>query len=367
MCLNLVKYELMKLLQNWYLAQTKTNSLIYDEYQNAILQQLDIFITNFSSRGFFARLLSSPDMLGIYIYGDVGCGKSMILDELFRQIPEKQKTRIHFHQFMSDIHQKLANLKDQEAPLDVIAKELRQKYRIIFLDEMHVSDIATAMILKNLLLGLFKYEVYIVTSSNFAPNQLYPDGLMRERFLGAIELIQQKLQILKLNSNRDYRLQHNTHNMLFIINISKSHDKLTYLFNKFAADNQIINDDEIIIQGRPIWYVKKSAHIIWFKFDIICGENRSQLDYLELSSKFDYIIIEDIEPVKAKDIARRLTWLVDILYDNRKKIILSATCGVGQIYVKGEFAIEFSRTVSRLIEMQTQEYLTQQSLESIAL
>jgi cell division protein ZapE len=182
-------------------------------------------------------------------------------------------------------------------------------------------------------------------------------------------------------------MQHNTHNLLFVINNSKSHDKLTYLFNKFAGDNQIINDNEIIIQGRPIWYVKKSAHIIWFKFDIICGENRSQLDYLELSSKFDYIVVEDIEPIKAKDIARRLTWLVDILYDNRKKIILSATCGIGQMYVEqthpeqthpeqtrlghmhvvGEFAIEFSRTVSRLIEMQTQEYLTQQSLESIAL
>ncbi len=357
----------MRLLQNWYLAQTKQNSLVYDEYQNAILQQLDIFITNFSASGFFANLWRRPGMLGVYLYGSVGSGKSMVLDELFRQIPEKQKTRIHFHQFMNDIHQKLANLKDSDDPLDDIARKLRQKYRIIFLDEMHVSDIATAMILKNLLLGLFRHNVYIVTSSNFAPNQLYPDGLMRERFLGAIELINQKLQVLKLDGKRDYRLQHDTHNQLFIINNSSSHDKLTYLFNKFAADNQVITDNEIIIQSRPIWYVKKSAHIIWFKFDIICGENRSQLDYLELSNKFDYIVIEAIEPINNKDIARRLTWLVDVFYDNRRKIILSASCGIGQIYVDGEFALEFSRTVSRLIEMQTQEYLTQQSLESIAL
>jgi cell division protein ZapE len=367
----------MKLLQKWYLAQTGQNSLVYDEYQNAILQQLDIFITNFSDRGFFANLWRRPGTLGVYLYGSVGCGKSMILDELFRQIPEKQKTRTHFHQFMSDIHQKLANLKDSGNPLDNIARELRQKYRIIFLDEMHVNDIATAMILKNLLLGLFKHGVYLVTSSNFAPNQLYPDGLMRERFLGAIELIGQKLQVLKLQSSRDYRLQHDTHNQLFIINNSNSHDKLTCLFDKFAADNQVFVDDEIIIQSRPIWYVKKSAHIIWFKFDIICGENRSHLDYLELCSKFNYIVIEDIEPIENKEYARRLTWLIDILYDNRKKIILSASCGIGQIYVPhtnaahtrvvDEFAIEFSRTVSRLIEMQTQEYLTQQSLESIAL
>ncbi|MCC2624505.1 MAG: cell division protein ZapE [Burkholderiales bacterium] len=362
----------MKLLQNWYLLQTKQNYLVYDEYQHAILQQLDIFITNFSARGFFANLWRRPNNLGVYLYGSVGSGKSMLLDELFRQIPETQKTRTHFHKFMSDIHQKLADLKDQNDPLDNVARELRRKYRIIFLDEMHVNDIATAMILKNLLSGLFKHGVYIVTSSNFAPNQLYPDGLMRERFLGAIELIGQKLQILKLENSRDYRLQHNTHNQFFIINNRHSHDKLTYLFNKFAADNQVIVDNEIIIQGRPIWYVKKSAHIIWFKFDIICGENRSHLDYLDLCNKFDYIVIEDIEPINSKDIARRLTWLVDILYDNRRKVILSASCGIGQIYVAhtredNEFAIEFSRTVSRLIEMQTQEYLTQQSLESIAL
>lgn len=359
----------MKLLQNWYLAQIKSNNLIYDEHQNAILQQLDVFITNFSNRSLFNSLFTKPALLGIYIYGDVGAGKTMIINKLFEQIPKQQKIRIHFHQFMSDIHQRLANLKDHEAPLDIIAKELRKKYQIIFLDEMHISDIATAMILKSLLGSLFKYEVYIITSSNFAPNQLYPDGLMRERFLEAIDLIQQKLQILSLNSSKDYRLIHNTHSMMFIINSNKSHEKLNNLFNRFAGDNPVITDNEITIQSRPIWYVKKSTHIIWFKFDIICGENRSQLDYLELSSKFDYMVVESIEPIAPgnKDIARRLTWLVDILYDNRKKIILSSSCGIGQIYIEGEWAVEFGRTVSRLIEMQTQEYLTQQSLESIAL
>lgn len=359
----------MKLLQNWYQSQISSNNLIYDEHQNIILQQLDNFITNFSNRGFFRRLFSKPSQLGVYMYGNVGSGKSLIINALYQKIPVQQKCRIHFHQFMNDIHQKLANLKDYEAPLDKIAQELRQKYRIIFLDEMHISDIATAMILKNLLFSLFKYEVYIITTSNFAPNQLYPEGLMRERFLDAIELIQQKLLLLNLNSSTDYRLIHNTHNQLFIINNPLSTEKLANLFNRFADDNKIDSDDEVIIQSRPIWYIKKSAHIIWFKFDIICGENRSQLDYLELSNRYDYIIIEGIEPIdpRNKDIARRLTWLVDIWYDNRKKIILSAICGIGQIYVEGEWAIEFGRTVSRLIEMQTQEYLTQQSLESIAL
>lgn len=363
----------MRLLQNWYMAQVSAQSLKYDEHQNAILQQLDIFITNFSKQrkcvGWFRRLLGKAVPLGIYIYGDVGRGKSMLMNELFKQLPEQKKTRIHFHQFMNEIHQKLAYLKDHEAPLRIIAKELSQKYRIIFLDEMHVSDIATAMILKNLFEGLFAYKIAIVTSSNYAPDGLYPDGLMRERFLNAIALIKQKLTTLNLNSKIDYRLINNSHNHLFIINHNQSKLELEALFKKFSGDNQVTLDNEILIQNRQIRYVKKSAHIIWFRFDIICGDNRSQLDYLELSKQFEYIIIDGIKSITAeqKDIARRLTWLVDILYDNHKKIILSAACGIGQIYPHGEWAIEFGRTISRLIEMQTEEYLTKQSLGNIAL
>ena len=141
----------MKLLQNWYQTQIRLNNLIYDEHQNATLQQLDSFITNFSNRGFFARLFTKTEPLGVYIYGNVGSGKTLIINELFKQIPEKRKIRIHFHQFMSDVHQKLARLKTHETPLDIIARQLQRKYKIIFLDEMHISDIANAMILKNLL------------------------------------------------------------------------------------------------------------------------------------------------------------------------------------------------------------------------
>lgn len=349
----------MQLLINWYLTQTKLSNLIYDERQSVILQQLDTFITDFSTKWSIQRLWQRNRLLGIYLYGPIGCGKSMIIDELFQQIPEKQKTRIHFHQFMQDIHQKLANLKDTVEPLNAIAKDLRRKYRIIFLDEMLVSDIASAMILKNLFFGLFKYGVYLVTSSNFAPNQLYPNGLMRERFLSAIELIEQRLQILNLTSDKDYRRQSDIDNKMFIIGSNHSHEKLAILFDQFAVNNQTSSNDKIIIQSRPICYVKKSARIIWFKFDIICGKNRSELDYLDLCNEFDYLVIEDISPIPAedKDIARRLTYLVDILYDNHKKIILSASCSIEQIYIEGEWVVEFGRTISRLHEMQTQEYL----------
>ena len=350
-----------KTLESWYTNQTQSGELVYDSHQLIILQQLDQFISGFNNAtGFFARIFRwRQTSLGIYLYGEVGRGKTMIINEMYQQIQEKQKIRIHFHEFMHDIHQQLANLKEHEEPLTVIARNLRQKYRIIFLDEMHVSDIATAMILKNLFANLFGQEIYLVTSSNYAPSQLYPEGLMRERFLPAIELIKQKLTILSLNSQNDYRLLFNSHNKMFMINELDSQAKLDELFTYIANSYVVKNNDSIVIQSRPIHFVRKSQHIIWFDFRVICGDMRSQLDYLELSNKFEYIIIEGVSAISPqdKDIARRFTWLIDILYDSRRKLIMSANCELSEIYQNGDNAFEFQRTVSRLTEMQTKEYL----------
>jgi cell division protein ZapE len=352
----------MNTLESWYITQTKSSQLRHDSHQLVILQQLDQFINSFNNaNGFFAKIFgSTTTKLGVYLYGEVGRGKTMIINKMYQQIKEKHKLRIHFHEFMQDIHQQLAKLKDQEEPISVIARNFRQKYRIIFLDEMHVSDIATAMILKSLFNSLFQQDIYLVTSSNYAPSQLYPDGLMRERFLPAIEIIKQKLTILSLNSQNDYRLLYNSHNKMFMINEVDNQDRLDEMFNYIANSYPVKVNDSIVIQSRAIPFVRQSQHIIWFDFAVICGDMRSQLDYLELSNKFEYIIIENISTISPqdKDIARRFTWLIDILYDNRRKLIMSANCELSKIYQSGDFAIEFKRTVSRLTEMQTTEYLT---------
>lgn len=348
----------MKPLENWYLEQTRQKHLIFDNAQLAILQQLDVFIDKFSNQSFFKKLFSKPTKLGYYIYGSVGRGKSMIMNELYLKIPESKKTRLHFHEFMYHIHQKLDKLKNHDEPLKLIAKELQEKYKIIFLDEMMVNDIATAMILKNLLDSLFNEGIYIITSSNDKPDTLYHDGLMRDRFLPAIELLNNKLNIISLNSPNDYRTINSSINELFIIKDHDFHNKLEIIFNSISEKKKTSIED-VNILNRKINVVKRADKIIWFNFTVICGDKRSQLDYLELIKIYDWFIIENIYHItdNDKDIARRFTWLIDILYDNKKKLAISSVCELNEIYTQGELSFEFRRTLSRLTEMQTKEYI----------
>ncbi|MDQ5920916.1 MAG: cell division protein ZapE [Pseudomonadota bacterium] len=366
----------MKSLETWYHAQTQNKNLEFDSIQLDILQQLDTFIDKFKHRSqltnLFERLSNKPKQMGYYIYGLVGRGKSMIMNEVFRIFPEPLKQRIHFHEFMYNIQQQLATLKAHEEPLKIVAKQIRQKIKIIFLDEMIVNDIASAMILKNLFNSLFAENVYIITTSNDKPDNLYIDGLMRDRFLPAIELINNKLIVLCLDGVNDYRLLHDSTNQLFIINATNypennSFDTLNMLFNNINQNQPVENNSIITIQARQIPFIKKSHGIIWFDFNIICGDKRSQLDYLELIKQFEWFIISNIYALddQSKDIARRLTWLIDILYDNQCKLALSSHVDISQIYASGDLMHEFARTKSRLMEMQTKEYLAKPTLSTV--
>ncbi|MBP9742185.1 MAG: cell division protein ZapE [Burkholderiales bacterium] len=340
------------------MSQVQSKELDFDIIQLDILQQLDEFINKFNSQGLFSSLFKKPKHLGYYIYGLVGRGKSMIMNELFRVFPENLKQRIHFHEFMYNVHQQLAQLKAHEEPLKIVAKQMRQQFKIIFLDEMTVNDIASAMILKNLFSSLFNEGIYIITTSNDSPDNLYPDGLMRERFLPAIKLIRDKLIVLCLDGANDYRLRNNSFNNLFIIKNDNHLQSLSEIFTKISENFSVQNSATITIAERQIPFVKKSYDIIWFNFDIICGDNRSQLDYLELIKQFEWFIIDSIHTIKDNNIARRFTWLIDILYDNQCKLAISSTVDIAEIYPVGELISEFARTKSRLLEMQTKEYLT---------
>lgn len=346
-------------LENWYTSQTQSGELTYDKAQAIIIKKFDNFLQQFTKPNIL-KMFSKDNKFGLYIHGSVGCGKTMLINALYTEIPTKNKMRIHFHQFMQNIYQELAKLKDVISPLAIIAKELRKKYRIIFLDEMHISDIATAMILKNLFYSLISEKIHIITSSNYPPNGLYPDGLMRERFMPAITLLETQLDVIALDSPQDYRLIHTSNNNLFMINVADTQHKLNQLFNQLARNKPSIANDTIIIQNRSIPFIKKSSNIIWFDFKIICGELRSQPDYLELVQYFSWFIISNYQELSVQDnnIARRFTWLIDILYDGNKKLVLSGAVALDKIYLHGDFANEFSRTVSRLKEMQTNEYLS---------
>lgn len=283
----------------------------------------------------------------------------MIMNAMFEHTNTSRKTRKHFHEFMQDIHSQMANLVNIDDPLALIAKKLKAEYDIIYLDEMHVSDIATAMIMKRLLENIFENKVYIVTSSNYHPDGLWPDGLMRERFLPAIEVLKEYLNVASLEAQQDYRLLNDSVNKLFIVNNPDSDIHLEKIFKAINNGKPGSASNSIEICNRKIKYICQGRDIIWFDFMAICGDMRSQLDYLELSRKFEWFIISNITLLTAdkKDIARRFTWLIDVLYDNNRKLAVSSSVLIKDIYCRGDFANEFERTISRLEEMQTQEYL----------
>lgn len=348
-------------LNDWYIDQTTAQLLVFNKTQCAILQQLDTFIQSFAKSSFFSKIFNKPEKLGFYIYGPVGCGKTMLTNAFYTALPTTRKMRVHFHEFMSNLHHELAQLKAGIEPLSLVAKKLKKTTDIIFLDEMHVSDIATAMILQKLFISLFAEDIYIVTSSNVPPNGLYQDGLMRERFMPAIALLEEKLTLFALDTACDYRLRNIADADLYLIKENDSTDKLSELFNKINLNHKSEDDSAIEIQSRHITYKKLGKDIIWFDFNVICGDMRSQLDYLELSHKFTWFIIDNVHQLDAKDkdVARRFTWLIDILYDEKNKLIISSDIVIEQIYLSGDYASEFIRTVSRLEEMQTTEYLEQ--------
>jgi cell division protein ZapE len=362
----------MNKLTTWYNKQINDKLIVTDNAQLQIISLFDKFIHAFEywQKNFLTRILSPIDNSyknGFYIYGEVGRGKSMLISALYDNLSSNAKLRIHFHQFMQNIQQLLSELKHLDNPLNLVAKKLASQYKIIFLDEMHVSDIATAMILKNLLLSLFKHKIFLVISSNFAPSELYQDGLMRSRFIPAINVLNQQLNVIEIIGNNDYRFKNEAANHLFQINNLHAHTKLEIIFANISNGNNITQSGYLEVQHRQLRCIKASRNIIWFNFTVICGDGRSQLDYIELASRFDWFIIEGIFKLthQNQDLSRRFTLLIDILYDSNKKIALSCSCPISQLYTEGEFNNEFARTISRLQEMQTQEYLAKPSSNSI--
>ena len=352
----------MQTLENWYIEQTTNKNLKFDNAQLHILQQFDSFINKFNSRSFFQNWFNKPKHLGYYIYGSVGSGKSMIMNKFYRTFPHKAKTRIHFHEFMYQIQHELSTLKEDDNPLNIVAKNLSKQYKIIFLDEMLVNDIATAMILNNLFKSLFEHNIYIIMTSNSKPDELYSGGIMRERFFPAIELFNTKLNIINLVSSNDYRLLHDSRNNLFIIHEQNPNALLDKIFHRISKDEVMDKNNSIEINARQIPFIQVSSSIIWFDFNIICGDKRSKLDYLVLIQQYQWFIISDVPIIIEKDIARRFILLIDVLYDNQAKIALSTNVSLEQIYYSGDLIDEFARTLSRLKEMQTKEYINKPPL-----
>ncbi|AME24932.1 MULTISPECIES: cell division protein ZapE [Burkholderiaceae] len=307
----------------------------------------------------FKKLISRPDLpRGVYMWGGVGRGKSFLMDSFFAVVPVQRKTRLHFHEFMREVHRELEELKGTADPLDELARRVAKRYRLICFDEFHVSDIADAMILYRLLDRLFGAGVQFVMTSNYDPDLLYPDGLHRDRLLPAIELIKSKLDVINVDAGTDYRKRTLSQVKAYHTPLGAAADQaLRADFAKLAA---VPDESPILrIEKRELKALRKADGVVWFDFATLCGGPRSQNDYLELASRFHAVILSEVPKMSPRNAseARRFTWLIDVFYDHKVKLLMSAEVPAEELYVEGPMANEFARTVSRITEMQSKEYL----------
>lgn len=315
------------------------------------------------------RLIYHPDVpRGVYMWGGVGRGKSFLMDGFYLNVPLVRKTRIHFHEFMRGVHAQLDELRQVADPLDEVARRIAKKYRLICFDEFHVSDIADAMILYNLLKGIFENNVSLIITSNYSPDDLYPDGLHRDRMLPAIELLKDRLDVINVDAGVDYRKL--TMEQLTAYHVPLNATSTQALRDAFARIAETADEDSRIqIESREIRSLRRAGGIVWFDFATLCGGPRSQHDYLEIASRFHTVILSDVPrmtPAMASE-ARRFTWLIDVLYDRKIKLLMSAEVPPDELYTEGILSSEFQRTVSRLIEMQSSAYMKAEKRQAVNL
>jgi cell division protein ZapE len=316
-----------------------------------------------SLRGRLLRSLGhghpSAPVRGIYLWGPVGRGKTWLMDLFFHSLPFQEKRRRHFHRFMHDVHSELKGLRELEAPLETVAERIAANTRVLCFDELFVSDIADAMILGNLFDGLFRRGVTLVATSNVPPHDLYRNGLQRQRFLPAIELIERHTEIVATEGDRDYRLRQLTQAGTYLAaGDSSTEPRLRALFAELS-DHGDASDGVVEIEGRPIPVVRHSERAVWFNFEALCSGPRSQDDYIEIARNYQSVVVSDVPVMDATrdDEARRFIALIDELYDRCVQLVISAAAAPGQLYRGERLLLEFQRTASRLTEMQSEEYL----------
>ncbi|MGE5640666.1 MAG: cell division protein ZapE [Clostridia bacterium] len=305
-----------------------------------------------------SKLIVHPTLpKGVYLWGPVGRGKSFLMDSFFLCVPLVRKRRVHFHHFMREIHRELDAAKGSEDPIAVVAEKTSRKYRLVCFDEFHVSDIADAMILGRFLEQTMERGVQYVMTSNYPPDGLYPNGLQRERFLPAIELLKSRLDVVSVDNGTDYR-------RLKMERLQVYYVKNDLVLEKIFSDLKDVEEEShpLDVEGRQIPYRKRAGGLVWFDFEVLCGGPRSYADYVDLARRFHTVILSGVPLLSPKraDAARRFTWLVDVFYDDRVKLIVSAEAQPEDLFPAGENSAEFERTVSRLHEMQSAKYLQQE-------
>jgi cell division protein ZapE len=297
---------------------------------------------------------------GIYLWGGVGRGKTWLMDLFFDSLRLRHRRRSHFHHFMRDVHERLHTIHAHKAPLQWVARALAAQVRVLCLDELFVSDIADAMILGELFAGLLERGVILVITSNQPPQQLYRDGLQRARFLPAIALLQQRLQVAPVDNGVDYRLRELRRQPIYLVGpTAEAGPRLQALFDRLA-DAHAQAETALTIQGRRVQAVRRAGEVVWFSFATLCEGARSQYDYADIADEFHTVLLAGIpifDRPEQDNAARRFIALVDEFYDRGTVLVAAAAAAPEALYRGERLQFEFQRTASRLIEMQTEGYL----------
>jgi len=305
---------------------------------------------------------------GMYIWGGVGRGKSLMMDAFFKVLPHKRKRRVHFHEFMREIHARMRDLPGQEDPLDPISAQIARELRVLAFDEFHVSDIADAMILGRLLELMIARGVVLVMTSNYRPDDLYPNGLQRARFLPAIEILNRDLEVVELVGSTDHRRRILDALSVYYTPIDEKADAHLAMFFGAMTKATYAENGSIEVGGRPLAFRRRAKGVVWFDFAELCDKPRSQVDFLEIASAYHTVLVSNVRRMNAAqtDVVRRFTWLVDVFYDQRVKLVLSAEAQPEELVQASDSAPphelmvrkEFARTASRLREMQSRDYFS---------
>jgi len=363
-----------------YLADVASGKITRDPDQGRVIEILSDLFVGLQERdkpdqqSWIQRLITAvrkktnppPKLRGIYLWGAVGRGKTYLMDLFFTSVEGPAKIRTNFHRFMQDIHSRLADMQGVIDPLEVIADQFAERATLICFDEFYVSDIGDAMLLGSLLTALLDRGVVLVATSNVPPENLYRNGLQREKFLPAIAAIERHNKIVKVDSAKDYRLERLSLADLYLFPLNPTvDDKLNASFFELVNDTEAVQENGFLtLLGRELETILLTEDLVWFTFEVLCGGNRSAFDYVELAKLFRTVFLSGVPILdeETNDGARRFISLVDELYDRRVKLIMAAEADVAHLYGGQSLAFEFERTQSRLMEMRSREYLGREHL-----
>ncbi|ENA1772849.1 cell division protein ZapE [Yersinia ruckeri] len=348
-----------------------------DEVQRQAVEQLDIIYRALCDRATqpkptpglryrLSRLLGKPvgqaaiqPVQGLYMWGGVGRGKTWLMDLFFHSLPGERKLRLHFHRFMLRVHQELTELQGHENPLEIIADGFKTQTDVLCFDEFFVSDITDAMLLATLLQALFARGITLIATSNIPPDNLYKNGLQRARFLPAITLINQYCNVMNVDAGIDYRLRTLTQAHLYMTPLNPQNTLLMQQMYIKLAGKEGELAPVLDINHRPLTAIRAADGVLAVDFYTLCEEARSQLDYIALSREYHSVLLHNVRLMTAKEenAARRFLALVDEFYERRVKLIISAEVPMFEIYQGERLKFEYQRCLSRLQEMQSEEYL----------